>query len=65
MRDWVAKFICGTNRIFHSYPMNNVWELGLRVGKEGENIGKHGLWWGQWRNFGNRALGGGNGGNAL
>ena len=39
MQEWVAKFICGTNNIFNSYPMNNgdnVWEPGFRVGKKGK-----------------------------
>ena len=63
----MTKFICGTNKVFNSYPMNNggsVWEPGLRVGKRGK-------YWKTWfmveengKNFGNRVLGGGNGGNA-
>ena len=52
----MAKFICVTNSIFNSYPMNNgdnVWEPGFRVGEKGEisenmsyiggNRGK--FWW--------------------
>ena len=37
---------------FYQYPMNNgdsVWELGFRVGENGENFGNWGLGWGKNR----------------
>ena len=37
----MAKFICVTNSIFNSYPMNNgdnVWEPGFRVGEKGKML---------------------------
>ena len=46
----MAKFICVTNNIFNSYPMNNgdnVWEPGFRVGENGDSVWETGFWVGE------------------
>ena len=55
----MAKFICVTNNIFNSYPMNNgdnVWEPGFRVGENGDNVWELGLGWGKRENIGKHGL---------